>query len=999
MPILKNLIFLIMMVTPALAWGAELFYVLDVSIDTTMKRLSGTAHLSSGHAREVRLAINNLSNITVDGKQVPATSNGMITVGVGNGRSTVVRYDAVFDGSPAGQSIGQPIGQPIGMIDATHVFLMADWFPVPEGLARYTLSVTLPREFKAVSEAESVSVAYAETQATHLFQFEHPLDGLHLAASTNFEVRQDKYNDIVIESYFFKEDAALADTYIAHTKKYLELYESILTPYPYKRFAIVENILPTGYSMPTFTLLGRAVVKLPFIVKTSLAHEILHQWFGNYVYIDHAHGNWAEGLTTYLSDYLLEEKQGRGRAYRKQVMVDFEAYVNAGNAVPVSHFQYRSSKALSTIGYGRTAMFFHGLRKRFGDETFFNAMIDFIHDNRLQTASWHDIQQSFENNSGDKLDDYFDTWLNRADIPRLTVAEGMLEVQDGIPVLKFTLQQREEPFPLDIPIQVHTESCIKTLSVRMDSQEQAFTLELDSLPTKVILDENYDLMRHLVQAEKPPVLAGIMGLEKLTVVVEKKLQPIYGPLIKALGVRKIDMATPGDISFSALKENSLVICGYDNPVAKTLLGGPIPPGTGLGLKVFKHPYSEDGLILLIHARDMQETLAVQRKLRHYGKYSELTFDQGIIITKKRVETGNGMRILEYPAPLALRPGHDPTLGQTMDVLLKSRVIFVGEKHDRYAHHMHQLEIIRHLFASGAEVAVGMEMFHQPYQIAVDDYLAGRIDEREFLKQSRYYEEWRYDYGLYKPIVDFLKTNDIPLVALNIPGDISKQVARKGLESLSDAQKARLPAELDFSNEAYQNDLKAVFSLHGDKTGIDEFNYFLQAQVLWDESMADRAFRFLENNPGRKLVILAGNGHIRHGYGVPQRLFRRSGEPYTVIVQDEALEEDIADYVLLTTEIKGNPAPKLGVMVEEKDSALTIAGISKNGPAEKAGLNQGDIIQAFDGQTIAALADLKIALYFCRKDQTTTIRILRDDQTLDKDITLFEFNSFSMHGKK
>ena len=104
---------------------------------------------------------------------------------------------------------------------------------------------------------------------------------------------------------------------------------------------------------------------------------------------------------------------------------------------------------------------------------------------------------------------------------------------------------------------------------------------------------------------------------------------------------------------------------------------------------------------------------------------------GKVADKNTAEAENGLAVLEHPATLALQPGQDPTLGQILDTLLANRVIFVGEKHDRYAHHMNQLEIIRHLFASGADVAVGMEMFHQPFQPVVDDYLAGKIDEREF----------------------------------------------------------------------------------------------------------------------------------------------------------------------------------------------------------------------------------------------------------------------------
>jgi hypothetical protein len=348
MPYIRALIYLIFLAIPAAGWGSELTYVLDVRIDPQAGRIYGTANIYGSPLAETRLGVRNLSHIRVNGKKAEPAKDNTILVRTDKRKPTVIQYEAVFDASNA------------GIIDAEHVFLMGNWYPAPWGLHRHTLSVTLPRNFKAVSEADRVSVAFSKDQATHLFHFEYPLDGLHLAASSNYVVKKVIHNSVAIETYFFKEDAALADTYIDYTRKYLELYESMLTPYPYERFAIVENILPTGYSMPTFTLLGRKVVRLPFIVKTSLAHEIVHQWFGNYVHIDPTHGNWAEGLASYLADYYLEEKQGRGRNYRKQLLVNFNAYVNDGNAMPASQFRYRRSKAEGAIGYGRVAMFFHG---------------------------------------------------------------------------------------------------------------------------------------------------------------------------------------------------------------------------------------------------------------------------------------------------------------------------------------------------------------------------------------------------------------------------------------------------------------------------------------------------------------------------------------------------------------------------------------------------------------------------------------------------------------
>jgi aminopeptidase N len=533
----KTLIYLIILSIPASVWGSELTYVLDVRIDPPGGAIHGTANIYGSPMSETRLTVRHLSNIRVNGKQAEPAEDDTILVKTGQGRPTVIQYQAHFDGSAG------------NIIDAANVFLMRGWYPAPQNLARYTLSITLPRAFKAVSEADHVSVAYSDNLSTHLFHFDHPLDSLHLAASSNYVVKKTDHNGIAIETYFFKEDAALADTYIEHTRTYLDLYESLLTPYPYKRFAIVENLMPTGYSMPTFTLLGRQVVKLPFIVKTSLPHEIVHQWFGNYVHIDSTQRQLGRRAGHYLADYYIEELQGRGRDYRKQMLVNFGAYVNDGNAMPASQFIYRRSKAEGAIGYGRVAMFYHGLRKRFGDDIFFNALKDFIQTNGQQAAAWRDIRKSFESAAKENLEAYFDARLNRPDVPALEVVQSELEIMDGVPTLNLALRQKGEPFVLDIPIQVHTETCVQTLAVHMNRQEQAYTLNLDSLPTRVVLDQEYDLMRQLTAAESPPVLANIMGREEVVVVVHKGQEAVYQPLIKALGIDQARVWSPDELPF------------------------------------------------------------------------------------------------------------------------------------------------------------------------------------------------------------------------------------------------------------------------------------------------------------------------------------------------------------------------------------------------------------------------------------------------------------------
>lgn len=972
---MKKLIFVLLLLMPITAWSANLHYALDLQINTSMQKINGIARLKADTDKKISLSIRNLREVKVNGNAVTRNPDETIHLKLSSGKETLIRYESFFNGKKT------------NLINKDHVFLTAKWYPQPEVPAEYALSVTLPNNFIATSEAETVTIKQNDGKKTFNFHFNHPLDSLHLAASTAYDLRKDLYKNIAIETYFFKEDAHLADSYIASIKKYLALYEKMLTPYPYRRFAVVENIFPTGNSMPTYTLLGKKVVNLPFIVNTSLGHEILHEWFGNSVYIDIVHGNWSEGLTTYLADHHYAALNGNGRAYRKQIMVDYNAYVNTANEIPLSDFVSRKNRAQKAVGYGKAAMFFHDLQNRYGDKLFFAALREFIRRNRFRAASWHDIQRSFEKVTGEKLYTYFGQWLSRKSIPQIGVENAELQTVRGKIKLNFTLVQHGEVYHLRVPITLYSDHDKSQRFVEVKNAKEQINLQLDQPVNKVVIDENYALMRRLTAEEVPPDLAGIMGRDKLTVVSTAGDRARYKPLIDALGVKNVVYIAPDKITFAQMKENSFLISGYDKTIVNMLFGKQATPQEGIRIKVYKNPYNTKERIVLLHAKNMAEAKAVRLKISHYGKYRELAFENGQNRQKVIAETENGILVLSRQSTRVLRPDTLMTVDDIMPKLFASRIIYIGEKHDKFAHHTNQLQLIKRMHEAGYKLAVGMEMFQTPFQQVLDKFIDGQIDENSFLEQSEYFSRWRYDYNLYKQIIDYIKLQKIPLIALNISGDISRKVARQGIDGLADKKKRRLPSAMDFSNEKYRRDLDKVFTAHGEQKELKEFNYFYQAQVLWDEGMAESAYRFLANNPDRKLVVLAGNGHVRHKYGIPERLYRRNREPFTVIVQDDDIKEGIADYVLLTTELSGKKSPKLGVIVKEKDKNLMIMNVVNKSPAKKAGLQKGDIIEQFAGRSIVSLADLKLALFYTKTGDSLSIKIKRGDKTLDKKIDL------------
>ncbi|NJR66376.1 MAG: ChaN family lipoprotein [Leptolyngbyaceae cyanobacterium CRU_2_3] len=215
--------------------------------------------------------------------------------------------------------------------------------------------------------------------------------------------------------------------------------------------------------------------------------------------------------------------------------------------------------------------------------------------------------------------------------------------------------------------------------------------------------------------------------------------------------------------------------------------------------------------------------------------------------------------------------------QVLHDLAQSTVIYLGETHDNPADHQAQLQIIQALQQRHSQLAIAMEMFQRPYQESLTQYLAGHISETELLQQTQYEQRWGFPWQYYAPIVQFAKAQQLPIIALNTPSEVTRQVAQTGLDSLSPEALQWIPplSEIDLNHAAYRQRIQEVFnSIHQGHSFSGNFDYFFQAQVLWDETMADSIASFLNTHPGYHVVVLAGQGHIIYGDGIPSRVARR-----------------------------------------------------------------------------------------------------------------------------
>ena len=216
--------------------------------------------------------------------------------------------------------------------------------------------------------------------------------------------------------------------------------------------------------------------------------------------------------------------------------------------------------------------------------------------------------------------------------------------------------------------------------------------------------------------------------------------------------------------------------------------------------------------------------------------------------------------------------------QAMDALKNARLVLVGEHHTNQSHHEAQLQVIRSLNEQPVQLSIGLEMFRKDSQAALDQWVAGKLDEETF--EKIYLDNWNFPWPLYRSIFVYARDKRIPMVGLNVSRDITRQVAQHGFASLSNQQRGELAGVTCNVTREYRDFIRSAFGAHGH--GNMDFIRFCEAQLVWDTAMAINSLNHLEQHPDRVMVLLAGSGHARK-MGIPYQIESRLPIPATVLL--------------------------------------------------------------------------------------------------------------------
>jgi hypothetical protein len=410
-------------------------------------------------------------------------------------------------------------GMPLAWLDAQGAYLddAIGWVPTVTGHAqRFTLQIDGPPGWGYLSQGR-------REDAGRRWVAETPQEAVYLLAGP-FARTARPHGALSLETDLLTDDPPLAARYLGVMGGYIDFYEALLGAYPYPGFAVVENRWQTGYGMPGFTLLGSQVLRLPFILHSSLPHEILHNWWGNGVWVDARGGNWSEGLTAYLADHLIKEAEGGGPEYRRKLLERYTSFAAQGRDLALRDFRSRHSDATQAVGYGKMLMLVHMQRRHMGDAAFVAALRQLWQTHRFSAASMDEVAAALNPDGSGTA--FAPIWLDQPGAPQIAIA-GLDVTADpaGGKRLDLHLQQTQPgaAYPLSVPVTVQLADGSRD-DVSLDFTGKAARLQKHyaSAPIRVDVDPHFDVFRRLDAAEQPASLARLFGAQTQWLVLPSK---------------------------------------------------------------------------------------------------------------------------------------------------------------------------------------------------------------------------------------------------------------------------------------------------------------------------------------------------------------------------------------------------------------------------------------------------------------------------------------------
>ncbi len=438
-----------------------------------------------------------------------------------------VAYEGKVYNPPNQRNLKQKHAFSMGIIsnkEGEGIYLPAgSYYPYTEDdLADFKIKMIHPSDLILITSGKQVSISELENSKTVVYQSELPADNLTIVGG-RYTVKDTVYDNIRFAIYLLN-DNNYKDKYLNAIIDYYKFYTELFGKYPYSSFSLVENFFATGFGMPGYTLISGLLIKMPWVLLSpgSLAHEFVHNWWGNSVYIKDDN-NWCEGLTTFSANYYYNEliKNENGAIdWRKKALISIYDLPEDNN-YPLKDFKYQENTDDAVIGYSKGGFLFYELYKIMGKEHFFNALKEFYNKYSGKRASWFSLQFLFsnytrKNNLDIPISDIFYQWLNKKNIPLFKIQNVKHNAN------KFTVEIiQDDNFYTLLPLQINTDLDTTEYLIKIDKDTTIFEFQSENDVQSIKLDPEFKTFRKLYYWEIPYTFNRILNSKPLIILPKK----------------------------------------------------------------------------------------------------------------------------------------------------------------------------------------------------------------------------------------------------------------------------------------------------------------------------------------------------------------------------------------------------------------------------------------------------------------------------------------------
>lgn len=615
--------------------ASDAHYEISVRLDPLRHTMEARGVVTLASVQEVSLPAAprfRIESLRVDGRETDP--QGLSSV---RGRRIELRWQGTLDSLDTTLDARAVLTRDAPVVDARGSFFPASggWYPrVPGRLARWRVNIDLPIGQRGLAPGRLIQESESDGRYRASFDFSRPGEGITLIAGP-YEMRERRVlsrfgHEIRLRTYFHREIGDLASGYLDAAARHVARYEALLGEHPRAAYSVVSSPTPTGFGFPGIAYLGVDVLKLPFIRDTSLAHEVLHDWFGNGVHVDYARGNWAEGLTAFLADYALAEEQGEAlaRDMRIRWIRDFSA-LPAAARMPLSRFVSRTHDASQVVGYGKTAMVFFMLREEIGDKAFRDGLRSFWERHRHRTVSWRELRLEFEYAADRSLGVFFNQWVERADAPQPRVTSARMV--GG--ALHLAFEQPAPAYAVSLPVAIFGPEGPQRRTVRLERESETAILEVTGRPLAVMIDPDYRRFRELAPGEAGPTLRDVTLAARANLLLPDQDRPVR-EVAQQLAMRVLEAPATDGPPFAA----PTLVIGTDAAILPLVAEQPAlaPPREVAGrgsARVWTVRLAGGVPVVIVSGRDPESLVALLRPLPHYGERSWLVFDGAKLVSR------------------------------------------------------------------------------------------------------------------------------------------------------------------------------------------------------------------------------------------------------------------------------------------------------------------------------------------------------------------------------